>query len=139
MSEHVTFFKGPPKPRRPRKPLERRGKKARARLGSEAWLDEVRAMGCAFCDAAVDGINAHHYPPKSVTGGAVDILTAPACGSGTTGCHGDCHAGRITAERQADAVARTIATILGAALAKVPRLDVRRRIARAIAARLELP
>lgn len=64
---------------------------------------------CAVCGRPAT--NAHHVPPKGMGGGSAlhlhrtgwgQFTMKPAlvalCGSGTTGCHGDVHAGRVRIE-----------------------------------------
>ena len=78
-------------------------------LGGEYWADGVdsyrRAEGscCAVCGRPRP--NVHHEPPKGK--GRSFLLSTPMgqfvlkpalialCGSGTTGCHGDRHAGKL--------------------------------------------
>lgn len=72
-------------------------------VDATAWEDEVRR--CAACGRANGPHSRHHEPPKG-RGRSFNLKTPmgtfvlkPAlidlCGSGTTGCHGDRHNGRL--------------------------------------------
>jgi hypothetical protein len=71
-------------------------------IAATAWQGDHRR--CAFCGRTTGSHDRHHEPPRS--NGAFLMFTPrgrfvllPAlidlCGSGTTGCHGDRHNGRL--------------------------------------------
>lgn len=82
----------------------------RVEIISERYLDGVRALSCAFCPS-LGTPNAHHVERRGMEQRRNDLSAVPACGSGTTGCHGKCHDGRISRERQEQAIAETQARL----------------------------
>ena len=72
-------------------------------VSATAWDGGSRE--CAFCGRTTGPHNRHHEPPRSngsfllcTPMGRFVLLPAliDLCGSGTTGCHGDRHAGRLS-------------------------------------------
>lgn len=82
----------------------------RAEIISDRYLDAVRALSCAFCPAPAP-VNPHHVERTGMEQRRNDLSAVPACGGGSTGCHGDCHNGRISPDRQEQAVAETQARL----------------------------
>lgn len=82
----------------------------RAEIVSERYLAAVRELSCAFCPAPAP-VNPHHVERTGMEERRNDLSAVPACGSGTTGCHGKCHNGRISPERQDQAIAETQARL----------------------------
>ena len=63
-----------------------------SRLDSCQWPDLVRPW-CVWCGKPAS--NLHHEPPKGLGGTKSHRAVISLCGSGTTGCHGLRHAGRV--------------------------------------------
>lgn len=63
-------------------------------LHSEAFLEFVRSLPCAGCNAPPPS-EAHHWPPKGMGGAHVDdTKTFPVCGI----CHKRCHREVVTVD-----------------------------------------
>lgn len=115
------------------KPLEKRGG-AEGKIGSW-WLAMVRKLPCSFCERPGPS-SAHHFPSKGAMGLQLDMLSCPACGDGTTGCHGAAQSYQIDAGLQCQAVGRSIADVVLKVLEAIPRSDWRLRVRLAVVQRL---
>lgn len=115
---------------------------------SIALMEQLHQLPCWFCKTP-GPVTAHHWPPVSIVGVRNDCLTVPACGSGTTGCHGAAQRREIGEAMQCRGVGETLAVYvkLGLvswpavelALRSIPRHDVEATIRQALIAALAIP